>query len=78
MPHHSDRSTLRPRNATAKTDEGDNAKSAPSNLRTWTAIKILKYGIEKKLCKKKGWLFQLLVKEGLFSNNIRGLCNCHF
>jgi hypothetical protein len=71
MPHHLDGSTLRPRIATPKAKEGNNEKSESSNLRSWTAIKILKYGIEKKLCKKKGWLFELLVKEGLLSNSIR-------
>jgi hypothetical protein len=70
MPHHSDRSTLRPRIATPKAKEVNNEKSDRSNMRSWTAIKTLKYGSEKKLCKKKGWLFELLVKEGLLSNII--------
>jgi hypothetical protein len=70
MPHHLEGSTLRPRISTPKAKEVNNERSDHSNLRSWTAIKILKYGIEKKLCKKKGWLFDLLVKEGLLSHNL--------
>ncbi len=35
-----------------------------SPLRSMSAIQLLKYGIEKKIYKTKGWLFKLLVKEG--------------
>jgi hypothetical protein len=35
-----------------------------SQLRTMSAIQLLKYGIEKKIYRTKGWLLKLLVKEG--------------
>ncbi len=64
MPHHGETSTLRPRIAQKGKELAMNQSSAGLDLRKWTAIKILKYGLEKKSARKKGWLFELLTKEG--------------
>ena len=64
MPHRAAKPSLRPRvpDTLPTTNEEDAALG--SDFRNWTAIKLLKYGLEKKLFKKKGWLFQLLTEEG--------------
>jgi hypothetical protein len=38
--------------------------SVVSDLRSMSAIQLLKYGIEKKIYKAKGWILKLLLKEG--------------
>ncbi len=65
MPHHGATSTLRPRSdkmTTAEASAKDTSRS--SDMRSWTAIKLLKHGLEKQMYRKKGWLFELLQKEG--------------
>ncbi len=69
MPHHAAGSALRPRKHASVAKGGNTSTGAESNLRSWTAIKILKYGIEKKLCTKKGWLLKLLRKEGILDDS---------
>jgi hypothetical protein len=65
MPHHGATSTLRPRSEKISTAEvGAKETSRSSDMRSWTAIKLLKHGLEKKIYRKKGWLFELLQKEG--------------
>jgi hypothetical protein len=65
MPHHGATSTLRPRSEKITTAEvSAKDKSRTSDMRSWTAIKLLKHGLEKKIYRKKGWLFDLLQKEG--------------
>ena len=34
-------------------------------FRSLSAIQALKYGLEKKINRTKGWLYRLLVKEGI-------------
>ncbi len=59
MPHHGSHSTLRPRETETVTTVEAVRKEASfaSEMRSWTAIKMLKY-------RKKDWLFDLLQKEG--------------
>jgi hypothetical protein len=64
MPHHGSISTLRPRQAITAVQNIQKATSLSSDMRSWTPIRLLKYGLEKKLYRKKGWLFDLLKKEG--------------
>jgi hypothetical protein len=64
MPHHEAKSILRHRKEVSAGDVIRNVANVSSDMRSWTAIKILKYGLEKKLFRKKGWLFDLLKKEG--------------
>jgi hypothetical protein len=47
---------------TAEVSAKDTSRS--SDMRSWTAIKLLNHGLEKKIYRKKGWLFELLQKEG--------------
>ncbi len=68
MPHHGNGSALRPRKPASVSKVGTSTLGSVSNLRSWTAIKILKYGVEKKLCSKKGWLLKLLQKEGILDD----------
>jgi hypothetical protein len=68
MPHHANGSALRPRKPASVAKVGNISSESISNFRSWTAIKILKYGVEKKLCSKKGWLFKLLCKEGILED----------
>jgi hypothetical protein len=61
MPHRAAYAALRiptPLVAPASKDTG------VSQLRTMSSIQLLKYGIEKKIYRTKGWLLKLLVKEG--------------
>jgi hypothetical protein len=64
MPHRAAKPSLRPRsNVTLEPTSGKDA-ALVSDFRNWTSIKLLKYGLEKRLYKKKGWLFDLLTEEG--------------
>jgi hypothetical protein len=65
MPHHGSTSTLRPRSEKLSTGEVVGKESSLcSDMRSWTAIKLLKYGLENKIYRKKGWLFDYYKKEG--------------
>jgi hypothetical protein len=69
MPHHAAVLVLRPRaNKVVKTVAPKNTILA-SDMRSWTPIKLLKYGLEKKLYKKKGWLVHLLRREGILDDS---------
>ncbi len=73
MPHHAAASDLRPRaNKVDKTVVPKNTSLA-SDIRSWTPIKLLKYGLEKKLYKKKGWLAHLLRREGILDDSKQSL-----
>jgi hypothetical protein len=61
MPHRGAYAALRP--AQPSIPSGTKATGV-SQLRSMSAIQLLKYGIEKKLFRTKGWLLKLLVKEG--------------
>jgi hypothetical protein len=65
MPHRGAYAALRP--ALVSGTPATTA-TAVSPLRTMRAIQLLKYGIEKKIYRTKGWLLKVLVKEG------RSLC----
>jgi hypothetical protein len=53
MPHHAATSSLRPRDAVTTASAAKRKEpSLSSDMRTWTAIKMLKYGLEKKLYRK--------------------------
>ncbi len=64
MPHRAEKPSLRPRNNGSLAEISGNDEVQVSDFRNWTAIKLLKYGLEKNLYKKKGWLCDLLTKEG--------------
>jgi hypothetical protein len=67
MPHRERTAGLRSRT--------DSSSSAPttantvvlSEFRTMSSIAALKYGITKKLYRSKGWLYRLLLKEGIIN-----------
>ena len=61
MPHRAAYAALQP--ATPSVIPASKATGV-SQLRTMSAIQLLKYGIEKKIYRTKGWLLKLLVKEG--------------
>jgi hypothetical protein len=63
MPHRGAYAALRPKKTSANTSAV--TATGVSKLRTMSAIQLLKYGIEKKIYRKKGWLHKLLVKEGI-------------
>ncbi len=62
MPHHEAKSILRPRKEVSAGEVVRKDASFSSDMRSWTAIENLKYGLEKKNFRKKGWLFDLLKK----------------
>jgi hypothetical protein len=61
MPHRGAYAALRPKQASATSAA---TTTGVSTLRTMSAIQLLKYGLEKKIYRKKGWLHKLLIKEG--------------
>jgi hypothetical protein len=63
MPHRGTRASLRPH----KTSEVEvvERSSTASKFSAMSSIQILKYGLAEGLWKEKGWLFQLLQREGL-------------
>ena len=69
MPHHAQGSTLRSRETNVVTTDAPKLNDLASCLRTWTPIKILKYGLEKQLYKKKGWLVNMLRREGVLDES---------
>ncbi len=73
MPHHAVGSTLRSREIKVVTTDAAKIKDLASSLRTWTPIKILKYGLEKQLYKKKGWLVNMLRREGILDESKQSL-----
>ncbi len=63
MPHRGARASLRIAKNPPPTTESDSA--SVSDLRKMSAIQILKHGSASNLWKKKGWLSNLLIDEGL-------------
>jgi hypothetical protein len=63
MPHHAAGSTLRPRKASIVKNAASSTAGSASDLRSWTAIKLLKYGIENNLYKKKAGFWNFCAKK---------------
>ncbi len=66
MPHRGPRASLRAQKAVA-VEQTEKASNDPvvSKFSTMSAIQILKYGLKENLWEKKGWLFDLLHREGI-------------
>jgi hypothetical protein len=79
MPHRGARATLRPgKEASTMEDVSVNSKIV-SEFRKMSAIQIiLKFGLQKKLFKRKGWLFDLLTREGMFFLNYAMVVEVNF
>ncbi len=72
MPHRGPRASLR----ASKTVGVEHTKTTSeenvgSKFRSMSAIQILKYGLKENLWKKKGWLFDLLHREGIIDGSRR-------
>jgi hypothetical protein len=65
MPHRGSRASLRPAKATTTRPVANATHNIQSKFRSMSAIQILKYGLNEHLWKKKGWLFDLLQREGI-------------
>ncbi len=72
MPHRGPRASLRAAKAFAveQTEKASN-DTVVSKFSTISAIQILKYGLKENLWKKKGWLFDLLHREGIVDGSRR-------
>ena len=64
MPHRGPRASLRASKHVA-VEQAENNDTVVSKFRTMSAIQILKYGLKENLWKRKGWLFDLLHREGI-------------
>jgi hypothetical protein len=66
MPHRGPRASLRTQKS-IPTGQAEKtiAVEGVSRFRSMSAIQILKYGLKENLWKKKGWLFDLLHREGI-------------
>lgn len=72
MPHRGTRASLRASKAVAVDETDTTSKDiVVSQFRSMSAIKLLKYGLKENLWKKKGWLFDLLHKEGIVDGSRR-------
>ena len=65
MPHRGPRASLRQQKKPAASPAKEKGSGSQSDFRTMSAIQILKFGLTSNLWKKKGWLFDLLHREGL-------------
>ncbi len=65
MPHRGARASLRPAKTAIVANKSTESTSTISKFRSMSDIQILKYGLAEGLWKKKGWLFQLLLDEGM-------------
>ena len=66
MPHRGPRASLRTaKTATVEVADKQSKGTVNNQFRTMSAIQILKYGLNENLWKKKGWLFDLLHREGI-------------
>jgi hypothetical protein len=70
MPHREKRASLRSTKNTTTARKVTAGKEEVSQFRTMSAIKVLKYGVENRLCKSQGWLLRLLFKEGNVCNTL--------
>jgi hypothetical protein len=69
MLHRGPRASLRVAKVAVSPKQTVGKASAVSDFRKMSAIQLLKYGLTEKLWKKKGWLFNLLQKEGLLNGS---------
>lgn len=65
MPHRGPRASLRQQKKPAASPAKEKGSGSQSDFRKMSAIQILKFGLTSNLWKKKGWLFDLLHREGL-------------
>ncbi len=65
MPHRGPRASLRPATSKAVEEIGKAKTNTVSKFSSMSDIQILKYGLAEGLWKKKGWLYQLLEREGI-------------
>jgi hypothetical protein len=65
MPHRGTRASLRAAKPLAVEGVAETSVSSVSKFSAMSSIQILKYGLVQRLWKRKGWLFQLLQREGL-------------
>jgi hypothetical protein len=66
MPHREQYAGLRPPKETrSNTPVVVESDKDIIQFRSLSAIQALKYGLEKKINRTKGWLYRLLVKEGI-------------
>jgi hypothetical protein len=75
MPHREKRASLRSNNSISAAPKVTAGTKEVSEFRTMNAIQVLKYGVEKRLNKPKGWLLRLLHKEGNVALSV-GLIIC--
>ncbi len=62
MPHREKRASLRSNSNKFAAEKLTTGQQEVSEFRTMSAIQVLKYGVERRLNKPKGWLLRLLVK----------------
>jgi hypothetical protein len=65
MPHRAKIAGLRPRTDSCASSNTTVVPAVVSEFRTMSSIAALKYGINDKLYRSKGWLHRLLMKEGM-------------
>jgi hypothetical protein len=65
MPHRGPRASLRLATSKAVEEIGKANTNTVSKFSSMSDIQILKYGLAEGLWKKKGWLYQLLEREGI-------------
>jgi hypothetical protein len=68
MPHRGPRASLRQQKKPAASPANNKGSGSQSDFRMMSAVQILKHGLESNLWKKKGWLFDLLHREGLLES----------
>jgi hypothetical protein len=69
MPHRGPRASLRHGKPVVQELAAVVKTKGGSNFRTMSAVQILKYGFTQNLWKKKGWLFDLLHREGIVNGS---------
>jgi hypothetical protein len=65
MPHRGPHASLRPARNAAAEGIAKSKTSTVSKFSSMSAIQILKFGLAEGLWKRKGWLYQLLQREGI-------------
>ncbi len=76
MPHRNKLASLRSSSVLASATKQVEAPSHVSEFRTMSAIAALKHDLINKLHRNKGWLFKLLLKEGLLHRTLFLLFPC--
>jgi hypothetical protein len=69
MPHRAKIAGLRPRTDSSSSSTTKDVPPVVSEFRTMSSIAALKYGINNKLYRSKGWLHRLLMKERRYNPN---------